>query len=60
MNTRKTSAQLCVPQMLLSRCGDAPMLHLLLHASVFAPLPNGCLLQLSGLPAVEVRRHFHQ
>ena len=40
--------------MLLSRCGDALMLHLLLHASVFAPLPGGCLLQLSGLPAAEV------
>ena len=40
---------------LLARCGDALMLHLLLHASIFAPLPNGCLLQLSGLPAVEVK-----
>lgn len=45
----------CGPcQVLLSRCGDALMLHLLLHASVFAPLPGGCLLQLSGLPAAEV------
>jgi hypothetical protein len=43
-------------QVLLSRCGDALMLHLLLHASVFAPLPGGCLLQLSGLPAAEVRQ----
>ncbi len=40
---------------LLTCCGDAVLLHLLLHASVFGPLPNGCLLQLAGLPAVEVR-----
>lgn len=39
---------------LLERCGDAIMLHLLKHASLFAPLPNGCLLQLSGIPAWEV------
>ena len=40
---------------LLARCGDALMLHLLLHASLFAPLPNGCLLQLSGPAAADVR-----
>ena len=44
----------CRP-VLLARCGDTLMLHLLLHASLFAPLPNGCLLQLSGPPAVEVQ-----
>jgi len=44
---------------LLSRCGDDLMLHLLLHASLFASLPNACLLQLSGLPAAEVRADAH-
>jgi hypothetical protein len=48
----------CSCQVLLSRCGDALMLHLLLHASVFAPLPGGCLLQLSGLPAAEVGANY--
>lgn len=43
---------------LLSRCGDAVMLHTLLHASLFAPLPRGCLLQLSGPPAAEVTSQF--
>jgi hypothetical protein len=51
-----TVAQLEGPawQTLLERCGDAIMLHLLKHASLFAPLPSDCLLQLSGTPVVEV------
>jgi hypothetical protein len=31
-----------------ARVGDELMLHLLLHAAIFAPLPNGCYLQLAG------------
>ena len=40
---------------LLSRIGDALMMHLLLHGSIFLPLPNGCFLQASGMPAPQVR-----
>lgn len=39
---------------LLSRVGDAVMVHLLLHASIFLALPNGCFLQVSGMPAPQV------
>lgn len=41
-------------QLLLSRIGDALMLHLLMHAAIFKPLPNGCFLQLTGAPADQV------
>ena len=30
------------------------MLYLLMHATMFASLPNGCYLQLSGMPASQV------
>jgi hypothetical protein len=30
------------------------MLHMLLHASIFTPLPNGCLLQVSGRPITKL------
>ena len=38
-------------QLLLSRIGDVLMLHLLMHAAIFKPLPNSCFLQLTGTPA---------
>ena len=38
-------------QLLLSRIGDVLMLHLLMHAAIFKPLPNSCFLQLTGIPA---------
>ena len=38
-------------QLLLSRIGDVLMLHLLMHAAIFKPLPNSCFLQLTGVPA---------
>ncbi len=41
-------------QLLLSRIGDSLMLHLLLHVTIFVPLPNGCYLQVTGLPAAQV------
>jgi hypothetical protein len=41
-------------QLLLSRIGDTLMLHLLMHAAIFKPLPNGCFLQLTGIPADQV------
>lgn len=41
---------------LLSRIGDALMMHLLLHGSIFLSLPNGCFLQVSGAPAPQVSR----
>ncbi|KAL6051599.1 Telomerase reverse transcriptase, variant 3 [Balamuthia mandrillaris] len=36
--------------LLLSRIGDACMLHLLLHTCLFLPLPNSCYMQLTGPP----------
>jgi hypothetical protein len=42
--------QRTVWETLLSRIGDAAMLHLLSHAFIFWPLPNGCYLQLAGAP----------
>lgn len=30
------------------------MLHLLMHVTIFVPLPNGCYLQVTGLPAAQV------
>ena len=41
-------------QRLLSRVGDGVMMHLLLHCSLFLPLPNGCFLQASGTPVAQV------
>ncbi|KAL3695661.1 hypothetical protein R1sor_009737 [Riccia sorocarpa] len=46
-------------RLLLSRVGDLVMLHILTHAAIFTPLPNDCLLQVSGVPvhsAVSVLR----
>ena len=41
-------------QLLLSRIGDALMLHLLMHAAIFQPLQNGCFLQLTGVAVDQV------
>ena len=41
-------------QLLLSRIGDAMMLHLLMHAAIFKPLPNGCFLQIAGTAVDQV------
>ena len=35
-------------QLLLSRVGDTLMLFLLMHTSIFLPLPHGCFLQAAG------------
>lgn len=37
--------------------GDAIMLRLLLHVSIFWPLPNGCYLQLTGPHIFQVKQH---
>ncbi|KAL2612832.1 hypothetical protein R1flu_024524 [Riccia fluitans] len=37
-------------RLLLSRVGDMVMLHILSHVAIFTPLPNDCLLQVSGVP----------
>lgn len=42
-------------QRLLGRVGDALMSHLLTHAAIFAPLPNGNYLQLAGRSISEAR-----
>ena len=41
-------------QLLLSRIGDTLMLFLLMHTSLFLPLPNGCFLQVTGASIAEV------
>ena len=52
-----TTQSLCgVPwEQLLSIVGDAAMLLLLLHTTLFQALPNGCFLQLTGVPAPKVQ-----
>jgi telomerase reverse transcriptase len=42
-------------QLLLSRIGDTLMLYLLMHTSLFLPMPNGCFLQVTGRPVAYVR-----
>lgn len=37
-------------QLLLTRIGEPLMMYLLTACSVFAPLPNGCHIQLCGKP----------
>lgn len=39
----------------LFRIGDGAMLHLLKETSVFMPLPNECLCQMTGQPLVNVK-----
>ena len=41
-------------QLLLSRVGDTLMLFLLMHTSLFLPLPHGCYLQASGTCIAQV------
>ena len=41
-------------QLLLSRVGDTLMLFLLMHTSLFLPLPNGCHLQATGACVAQV------
>ncbi|KAK3276360.1 hypothetical protein CYMTET_15561 [Cymbomonas tetramitiformis] len=45
---------------LLARVGDAVMQHLLTHASIFAPLPNACFLQVAGPPIFSVVKKRRQ
>ena len=40
--------------LLLAWIGDSLMLHLLVHASIFVQLPNGCYLQVTGQPINKV------
>ncbi|KAK9842467.1 hypothetical protein WJX81_001464 [Elliptochloris bilobata] len=50
-----TTPTLCAPPwpLLLSRLGDTLMLYLLLHATIFVPLPNCCYLQVAGPPVAQ-------
>ena len=47
-------------QLLLSRIGDTLMLFLLMHTSLFLPLPNGCFLQVTGASIAEVSQSVLQ
>jgi hypothetical protein len=40
----------CLTPDIVLRIGESAMLHLLTQASIFVPLPNECLCQLTGLP----------
>ena len=44
-------------QLLLSRIGDSIMLHLLMNASIFLHMANGCYLQVTGTPVTQVDLH---
>ena len=45
-------------QLLLSRIGDSIMLHLLMNASIFLLMANGCYLQVTGAPVTQVDLHY--
>ena len=42
----------CLTPDVLIRIGESAMFHLLTEASIFVPLPNECLCQLTGMPLV--------
>ncbi len=42
----------CLMPGVLIRIGESTMFHLLTEASIFVPLPNECLCQLTGMPLV--------
>ncbi|KAI0300909.1 hypothetical protein BC826DRAFT_890160, partial [Russula brevipes] len=48
VNTIVTALQEPDWERLLGRIGESAMLHLLTQASIFVPLPNECLCQLTG------------
>ncbi|KAF9565414.1 hypothetical protein CPC08DRAFT_630060 [Agrocybe pediades] len=52
LNTVITAFQAPDWEALLERIGEDAMLHLLMDTSIFIPLPNGCLCQLTGEPAL--------
>ena len=56
-----TTHSLCIGpwEQLLSIIGDAAMLHLLLHTTLWQALPNGCYLQLTGPPVSKVASRAH-
>ena len=47
------SSALCAKS--LPSIGADAMIHLLTDTSIFVPLPNGCLCQMSGVPVVNLR-----
>ncbi|KAH9178166.1 hypothetical protein EDB89DRAFT_1843960 [Lactarius sanguifluus] len=52
VNTIVTALQGSDWERLLGRTGASAMLHLLTEASIFVPLPNECLCQMTGTPLV--------
>jgi len=52
VNTTVTALQGSDWERLLERIGESAMFHLLTEASIFVPLPNECLCQLTGTPLV--------
>ncbi|KAF8501633.1 hypothetical protein F5888DRAFT_1608844 [Russula emetica] len=52
VNTNVTALQGSDWERLLERIGESAMFHLLTEASIFVPLPNECLCQLTGMPLV--------
>ena len=43
---------MCLTPDVVIRIGESAMFHLLTEASIFVPLPNECLCQLTGMPLV--------
>ena len=58
-NTTTAQLQGQAWQLLLSRVGDTLMLFLLMHTSLFLPLPHGCYLQASGTCIAQVLSLLH-
>ncbi|EIW57607.1 uncharacterized protein TRAVEDRAFT_106738, partial [Trametes versicolor FP-101664 SS1] len=55
VNTIITALQGPTWQTLLERIGEDAMFHLLVDTSIFVPLPNGCLCQMTGEAIVNLR-----
>ena len=53
-NTLHTELETPAWRLLHERIGDDAMAHLLSHCALFAPLPNRCLMQLSGVALTEL------
>lgn len=55
INTSHTVFSMPAWRTLLSRVGSGPLVHLLSRTSIFVPLENGCLLQIAGMPVVDLK-----
>ncbi|KAF4571549.1 hypothetical protein EYR36_008889 [Pleurotus pulmonarius] len=60
VNTMVTALQTPEWQLLLERTGVDATLHLLTDTSIFAPLPNNCMCQLTGQPLMHLIPRYRE